>query len=178
MATIKVTQQTIFKDQLSAEEQQDPRFAQGSPEPDMRNTDIEDDDYRMRLEDNTGNLCIGIQPGDELGEMIINIQFEGKKSRWNQCMTGQNGLLLHASHWLADILGDLDEDGDWEITLEAKPCPNADVVLELDAASQILEQQQTVEHALNDLQVQTGDVTVEVSQENLSVEQSIQQGER
>jgi hypothetical protein len=164
--------------ELTSEEKKsdDPRYVRGAfPEPDMADYPdmadhhIESDDFRMYLEPDEGKLCISIMPGyQEIGELYINIQFEGSKGKREYCMNGQNDLLLNSSVWLKEIVGEF--IGHWDVDIAATPCPKTDVKVEVDLAAAILEEMLDVNHPLNILhkKVETG-VASNVLKETMNV---------
>lgn len=92
------------------------------------------------LGDNEGNLCIGVQPGEEvLGEYYLSIQFEGPSGKRKICMNGQNELLRDTSADLAKIMDALGFTA--EVTIDAEPCPAPEAPpLQVIEAAQNLEQ--------------------------------------
>ena len=105
------------------------------PGPDMVNREIEGDNARRGLKDKEGHLCVSVQPGNELGELHVSVQFEGPKGKYDLCMEGQNDLLLKSGEWLKEILSNFDLD--WDVTIEAQPCPKASVELNINGAAKI-----------------------------------------
>jgi hypothetical protein len=115
--------------------------------PGMVDKKIEADEERMKLVPGEGNICIGIQPGDQLGELYINVQYEGPKGMTDLCMKGQNNLLVTASDWLKDIFSEF--DGDWDVTVEGVPCPKTSLNLAINEATHVLDNSLDLESALN-----------------------------
>lgn len=105
--------------------------------PEMPNTEIESRESRARLATEQADVCIGIEPGDELGQLFVNVQCEGAVEQYDICMKGQNELLIKASEWLHDLFGN--SGADWEVRIDAQPCPKAKVALDLERAAAVLE---------------------------------------
>lgn len=108
----------------------------------MPDRSLEADDVRVWLKDNEGYLCIGIQPGAELGEIFVNVQFEGPKGQYNRCMDGQNQALATTSAWMEEIIGSL--GGEYTAEIESEPCPKATTPVAIEHASAILESVESV----------------------------------
>ena len=111
------------------------------PGPDLVDYDIQDGPKRLRLKKGEGLISIAVQAGDAaIGDLYVNIQYEGPKGQPDLCMAGQNALLESASEWLHRLLEELaPEDGGWNLRIDAQPCPKATVGLRLDRAVQRLE---------------------------------------
>jgi hypothetical protein len=111
------------------------------PGPDLVDYDIQDGPARLRLKENEGLISIAVQAGDSaIGDLYVNIQYEGPKGQPDLCMAGQNALLENAGDWLHKLLEELaPEDGGWRLRIDAQPCPKAKVALRLDRAVQRLE---------------------------------------
>lgn len=99
------------------------------PRPEMVDLAIEDPKERIRIPDGEGNLAISIQPGKGLGEIYLNVQFEGPYGQYDFCLAGHNNLLLQTSQWLHEFLGELAADFDVELTSEPCPYPEQRVAL-------------------------------------------------
>jgi hypothetical protein len=138
---LKVTGKRIYLDrEPSSEEraagvvyQPDGRLSQ----PDLVNTRIEDAGTRARIPAGQGNICISIAPGDELGELTFNVQFEGRRGDYDFCLDHHNKLLQDVAQWLQDILAAFGTQ--FEVELESRPCPKTEKRVALDLAAQILE---------------------------------------
>jgi hypothetical protein len=95
--------------------------------PALKNLEIECDSVRLALrhdnEQREANICITIQPGEQLGQLRICTQYEGKKGETESCLNGQNDLAMKVSEWLEDLLGDATEE--WDVVIDAEPCPKA-----------------------------------------------------
>jgi hypothetical protein len=128
-------------------ESADIEYSQGQfPHEDMIDKRIESPENRETLNDGEGEIAITVQAGDKLGELSFNIQFEGPRKQYDFCMQGQNELLLNTCDWLRDILGEFAVD--FDIKIEAKPCPMAEQTLEIDNAALVLEKKITALTAL------------------------------
>lgn len=93
--------------------------------PVLKNTDIEDPDKRSELAPEEANICIAVQPGeDEIGQLHVCVQYEGKKGLTNECMQGQNDMSAHLGEWLNELFADC--EADWDFQIHAEPCPKAD----------------------------------------------------
>jgi len=140
--SLKTRKKVIYWDrQLTPKEQNstDPRYVQGTPEgPKMVDETIKADEVRMPLNKDEGNLCIGVRAGNsQIGELYVNVQFEGPKGQADLCMAGQNDLFLHSSEWLKEIFSQFPDN--WEVDIEAEPCPKTKIKLQIDQAAQVLE---------------------------------------
>jgi len=99
------------------------------PGEDIRDPVLECREYRrshLKKDDEVGLMCIGVQPGEALGEIRIDVQFEAHPDapdHYNLCMKGQNKLLSESSEWLKKIFDEL--GGDWDVEIDAVPCPDA-----------------------------------------------------
>jgi len=97
---------------------------------------IEDKRLRERLKEDEGNISITVLPGERLGELSINVQFEGKSGAHEICLQEQDDLLQHTAEWLSEILSDF--GCDFEAEIEALPCPHAEARLRIDLAAKRL----------------------------------------
>lgn len=132
-----------------------PRYHNGRPPgPDMVEHTIESRDYRRHFKPDDAEICIGVQPGDELGQIFINVQLEGavpkntatdqeQKQLYNSCIQKQNDILKDASQWLTEIFGEF--GADWEVNITALPCPKATDKIELEKVALRLENKASVE---------------------------------
>jgi hypothetical protein len=108
------------------------------PGPNMTNLEIEDPARRAKLKPEEGDICVSVMPGDDrIGDVRVNLQFEGKKGAHDLCMLGHNDLLEQTSGILKELFDDL--GGEWEVTLGSKPCPAAKVPVRLEVAAVALE---------------------------------------
>jgi hypothetical protein len=117
--------------------------------PEMVNRAIEDPEVRSKIPLGKGNICISIQAGDTLGDLSFNVQFEGRRGEYDFCVHEHNELLLGVSDWLQEILGQF--EGNFDVTLESKPCPKTDVRVALDLAERILERQTNLQQTRHEL---------------------------
>lgn len=90
--------------------------------PELIDEVIEDKKFRSGMLPNAGNISITVLAGEELGDISVNVQFEGKHKLYDQCLRNQGDLFDAASVWLGDLLEEL--GGDFDIVIEAKPCPH------------------------------------------------------
>ena|ERR1700683_1916253 len=97
---------------------------------------IQDEEVRSKLRANDGCISITVVPGIELGQVAINVQFEGKQGLHDLCLQNQGDLLEAASGWLAEVLAEL--GADFNVRFEAKPCHKTDKRLPLKRAAEIL----------------------------------------
>jgi len=115
---------------------------------------IESREHRGKFKPDEAEICIGVQPGDELGQIFINVQLEGavpkltasdqeQKQLYNSCIQKQNDILKNASHWLTEIFGEF--GADWEVNITAMPCPKATDKIELEKVALRLENKAVVE---------------------------------
>ena len=109
----------------------------GLSEPELIDTEIEDRERRRRLAATAGNISITVVPGSELGQVSINVQFEGKHGKYDLCLENQGELFTEASGWLSELLAEL--GADYDVRIEARPCPNTDKRLPLKHAAEIIE---------------------------------------
>lgn len=149
----QVKKKVVYSDrQPTAQEEADDVIYQKDGElakPDMVNHAIENPKERERIPRGKGNICISIQAGDTLGDLSFNVQFEGKRGDYDFCVHEHNELLLGVSDWLQELLGQF--EGDFDVTLESKPCPKTDVRVALDLAERILERQTNWQQARHEL---------------------------
>jgi hypothetical protein len=111
----------------------------GLSEPQLVDSAIEDPKVRENLAPNAGKISITVMAGEELGQVSINVQFEGKRGRYDFCLQNQGELFEAASGWLGELLAEL--GGDFDVRIEAKPCPHTEERLPLRRAANILERQ-------------------------------------
>jgi hypothetical protein len=105
--------------------------------PELVDKAIEDPETRSRLASNQGEISITVVAGDELGQVSINVQYEGKRGLYDVCLQNQGELFEVASGWLGEFLGEL--GADFEVEIEAKPCPKTAKRLPLKQAAANLE---------------------------------------
>lgn len=138
---LKVTEAVIYLDRepTEAEEAAGVAYRPGGQlsQPDLVNRKIEDAGERARIPAGEGNISITIAPGDELGELSFNVQFEGRRGDYDFCLQHHNELLEQVSDLLAEILSDF--GADFEVKLESLPCPKTELRVQLDLTQQILE---------------------------------------
>lgn len=115
--------------------------------PELVNREIEDAEVREGIPRGDGKISISIEPGDELGDLSLNVQFEGKRGDYDFCMENHNQLLLHVSEWMNEFLKELDSD--FEFILESKPCTETTQRVELDLAAQILQGNKSLKQSLS-----------------------------
>lgn len=102
--------------------------------------EIEDAKFRTGLDDGAGVVSITVIPGDELGQFSVNVQFEGRRTgqqrEYDFCLEQQGALLIDASKCLGELLRELGVD--FEVEIEAKPCPHTNLRLPLQQAANLL----------------------------------------
>ena len=54
--------------------------------PELVDKEIEDSEERKRLKNNAGNISITVESGERLGQVSINVQFEGENGRYDFCL--------------------------------------------------------------------------------------------
>lgn len=139
MGTVRVTKKAVYSDKQASEEEQQQRVQYGPGElriPDAINKDIEDSDFRRLIPLGHGEICITVMPGDELGELSFNVQFEGTKGEHEFCLRQQDALYQDVSEWLGQVLAEL--PADFEAEIEARPCPHPDIRVQVDAGARRL----------------------------------------
>ena len=124
------------------------------PRPEMVNKEIEDPEEREKIPKGEGNICISIQPGEELGELTFNVQFEGRRGDYDFCVENHNELLLHVSDWIGELLSELGTD--FDVFIDSKPCPKTEQRVEVDLAAQILEKKMSLTQARQEHQTRLG----------------------
>ena len=102
-----------------------PRVAfSAAPPPDgLVDHAIEGHDQRRHLRPGEGILCLTVAPGDALGAVAVNVQYEGPIGAWDECVESQDQALGQALTWLEDFFASF--AGDFEATLHHVPCPKA-----------------------------------------------------
>ncbi|MBN1138316.1 MAG: hypothetical protein JXM73_17135 [Anaerolineae bacterium] len=125
--------------------------------PELVNRTIEDRKVRAAIPEGAGRICISIQPGEKLGQMCFNVQFEGRREEgrpelYDFTADRHNELLLAVSDWLQSLFGELGTD--FVADLESSPCPETDHRIFLDLAAQVLDRSVSVSLAKNELDVQ------------------------
>jgi hypothetical protein len=152
---VRVTEQVIISDRQPTEAEQaagvvyDPAARLAHPE--MINTEIQDRAMREAIPSGMGKISVSIQPGARLGQLVINVQFEGRRGHYDFCVNEHNRLLLEVGDLVQEILGEL--GGYFDVKLCSLPCPQASQPVTLDLAAGIIEQRLTLVDALAQLQV-------------------------
>lgn len=148
MGKVTVNKKTIYSDKKPTKDEATAEIVYRKPEtavsqkhhvlpkPNMVDLQIEDREERIRIPDGEGNIAISIQHGEDLGELYVNIQFEGTYGQYEFCLNGHNDLLLTTSEWLYELLGEFAAEFDAEITSE--PCPHPEQRVALVEATQRL----------------------------------------
>lgn len=110
--------------------------------PDMVNKDIEDVATRSKIPEKEGNICITILPGEHLGELSFNVQFEGRYGDYDFCLNEHNELLLSVSEWIQELFGELATN--FEAVVESRPCPKSAQRVKINLAAQLIEKKITL----------------------------------
>lgn len=141
MNKMQITDKVVYADLRPTPEEEAAQVVyktQGDlTKPEMVNRAIEDPEVRSKIPPEEGNICVSIQPGDELGQLSFNVQFEGRRGDYDFCLNEHNTLLLHVAEWVKDLFGEL--DADFDVTIESKPCPKTEQRIAIDVASRLLE---------------------------------------
>lgn len=99
----------------------------------ITNLAIEGHSNRKHFSGDEGDICISVKAGEALGDISVNIQFEGKIHAYDTCTEQQNAILQSASTWLSDAMGTLFEDK-YDVDMVVLPCPNASKPVEIEQA--------------------------------------------
>lgn len=138
--TIEVASKKVFsnRDATPDEQAAGVEYISGGSlrEPDLIDRDIEDGSVRSKLDKDQGNIAITVLPGENLGQLSVNVQFEGKSGEREICLQEQDKLLQEAAVWLEDILSDF--GCDFKADIEALPCPHAVARLQIGLATKRL----------------------------------------
>lgn len=142
---VSVTEMVVISELApTSEEEADKlqyRKAGDIPTPELIDRAIEDREERRQIPANGGLISITVLPGDEVGQLAVNVQFEGPYGDYDLCLENQGDLLKAASTWLGELLKEL--GGEFDIRIVAKPCPNTDKRLPLKHAAALLERAQS-----------------------------------
>lgn len=117
------------------------------PGPDLVDYEIQDERFRERLDEREGWISIAVCPGEEkIGELYVNVQFEGPRGDPDRCMGEQNMLLQEASVWLKEFLEKMSPEGaKWNLRFDAQPCPKSTVALAIDEVVNVLDPSHFIE---------------------------------
>lgn len=126
------------------------------PGPELKDTEIEEPRVRAGLNRDEANICISVQPGEEeLGQIFICAQHEGKKGLTDECMRGQNNLAESIGDWLNDLFEDSPQP--WTFKIHAEPCPDAQEPFRAIQIASRIEGRREIERDWNLNQVQERD---------------------
>ena len=103
--------------------------------------EIESEEYRRRNLDaasQEGILCITVAPGGTLGEVAVNVQYEGAVGQWDECVGRQGAVLVDSLAWLRELF---DQLGNFEASIAASPCPKADPAVRMAAIDAVVERE-------------------------------------
>jgi hypothetical protein len=120
----------------------------------LEDKNLRNDPARSDWERTEGKLCITIKPGSEyIGDIEMCVQYEGPTDTGNHepdlCVHRQNDLMLCAADWLAKYLLDtMDPGSEWEIDVDAHPCPKSDVPLQIPAMLKLMAGEIVIDVAL------------------------------
>ncbi len=93
------------------------------PGTEMKSQVLESDEVRKGLKETEAYLHIAVLPGEALGEIFVNVQYEGQKGLTEQCMKGQNDMAAAVADFVGEVLGQA--EGHWEYALDSQPCSKA-----------------------------------------------------
>jgi hypothetical protein len=86
-----------------------------------------------------GMMSVSIEPGDELGELFINTQYEAVPGEHDACQRGQNQLLLDGSAWLRELLEKISQPlVDWDVEIYPVPCQQTRVPVPVERAIDVV----------------------------------------
>ena len=87
-----------------------------------------------------GILCVTIEPGDELGELYLNTQFEARPGDYEGCQAGQNELAKAGAGWLRDLIQRIAPAGaEWTIDIHSEKCKEAQTEPPVETLIRVLE---------------------------------------
>jgi hypothetical protein len=75
-----------------------------------------------------GIQCVTIEPGDELGALYLNTQFEAWPGEHADCQAGQERIAIQGGEWLKAFLEQLTDGAaqpDYVVNVHWMPCPGA-----------------------------------------------------
>jgi hypothetical protein len=150
---IQVTSKKVYSDKEPTPEERAAgvEYLEGGQlaEPELVDRRIEGKALRMMLEKDEGNISITVLPGDQLGQLSVNVQFEGKSGEHDICLQEQDALLQHAAEWLDEILSDF--GCNFRAQIESLPCPHTAIRLQIDLAARRLagERSRTIEDGVH-----------------------------
>lgn len=135
---VYITKRSLREDERSTDEVEYIEGGIEGPGPRLRDETIESRTYRSKYTSpGEGMICISVEPGDELGQIVVNIQFEGPAGQHDQCIRQQNGILKEASEVLAEFFGEM--GADFQVRIGSVPCPDAMEKINLAAVVNRLE---------------------------------------
>jgi hypothetical protein len=98
-----------------------PRYHERETPPQvLKDAELESSERRAGFDEKEGLLSFQVEPGDELGELTISIQFEGTKGAHASGVKHQLKHLEQATDWLRELLGEL--EAPWDVDLVSVPC--------------------------------------------------------
>lgn len=141
MGKIMVIEKTVYSDREPTPDETAAgvTYARGGvlAAPDLADKAIQDERIRQGLKRDQGNISITVLPGERLGELTVNVQFEGKSGERDLCIGQQDALMQEAGDWLESILGGF--GCDFRASIRALPCPKAEARLHVDLAAKRLQ---------------------------------------
>jgi hypothetical protein len=111
----------------------------------VRKTEITHCEAGLRPGTKVGMLSFIIEPGEELGELYFNTQYEAMPGEHDACQDGQNKLLLDGGAWLRELLDRIaSDDAVWDIEIHPVPCPSTNVPVPVERVVETLRGTQAV----------------------------------
>lgn len=96
----------------------------------VKDIEIETHEFRAGYSTGEGIVCLSLLPGDEAGQIIVNVQFEGPVGAWEECNQQQSIHLAEAWRWVREFL-EANFKGEYRVELDMVPCPKAGTRIEL-----------------------------------------------
>ena len=97
---------------------------------DVKDTEIETHEFRAGYSTGEGIVCLSLLPGDEAGQIIVNVQFEGPVGAWEECNRQQSVRLAEAWCWVREFM-ETNFKSDYRVEIDMVPCPRAGTKIEL-----------------------------------------------
>lgn len=138
MGTVRVTKKVVYDDKQPTDDEitQGVQYVPGGQLriPSRPEDEIADTKLRQKSPPGHGEIRITVVPGDELGQLSFDIQFQGKGEH-EFCLQQLDAQYQNVSEWLGQILAEL--PADFEAEIEAT-CPPPDIRVQLHAGAQRL----------------------------------------